>query len=109
MSDVIHPWEHREALNEVERLKRELDHLQELMYKFARKNFGWVRYEGDPNDQFLSGFYFVYFPRESQFCHKFDICYFRSQEPGHCWGWYPGGRNPNGTWYIPLERLHLPE
>jgi hypothetical protein len=68
----------------------------------------WKRY--DDSDQPRSGeFALVFFPGASQSCYKIGVRYFIPKKPGYCWGWYPGGQSPHGTFWVPLDEVPVPD
>ena len=69
-------------------------------------NIKWIKYDDDnqPKD---GQFVLVYFPGAAV-SHKLDVRYFRPKKPGYCWGWYPGGSNPNGTYWVAINDVPVP-
>lgn len=66
----------------------------------------WKEYDKDgppSNERFV----LVYFPG-TQNCHTFDTRYFIASKPGKCWGWYPGGARPDGTYWVDVEDVPKP-
>jgi hypothetical protein len=70
-------------------------------------DLNWRKYD-ESNKPREGQLVLIHVPNATQNCHRFEVKYFIPEKPGFGWGWYPGGQNPNGTYWVPLEGIPTP-